>query len=372
VESIRQFLLYMAHQPSEDASAPIVGRIRKPALRNLILCFFFYAAGLTTKEVVVALPLFLGVLWLVSRWTSLKARPTQELKQGLLILLPFVALNLIYLYLRLHGQPVSSEGNYRLGYNATEVRLGIMKLLHWTLRYFPHAGQYTDPYHRVIVNAFGWLLTLTGLCGIGSLLVARKSRALRGVLAVTLPGLICFALVPIYSGGYPWHYSLSALFYAILWGFAFRAGLLERIRRPRTQVILLAFTVLLLTTLDQANFRSFLDTPQNRSAYVMNLEALRHPPIPSEKVNDRTIILLLNSTRQDPWAYGLGNLFPYVYENPHVRQYVLSASPPSELQWLLTNTDPVLCVDWDGASEHWQDLTEGCRTRIQAEAAQRR
>jgi hypothetical protein len=188
----------------------------------------------------------------------------------------------------------------------------------------------------------------------------------RPVLAL-LGWILCFAPIPIFSGGYPWHFATSAAGFALLWGGCVGQGLFRFVRplRPAVAVGLVAFVVV-GHAFATREFSRMIYTPgsQRFEMYSMLRSYLYGPrPVADSAVRQETHFLIKNDVGLIMWFYGVGRLFDYIYLKGGLRQSLLDTSQPKELEEWLANPFGV-CVNWDKGARVWRDVTSECRVIV--------
>lgn len=316
-----------------------------------ITSFVLYGISLTTKEPSVAIPAVLFVwAWIWQGVCGLKSK--KRLKVSLQILMPFFVITLVYLVFRLSHVPnVESGGPYRLFSFWPKIRDNFWQLWNWSTwifhKPFLHSDPYfPDPYFRAI--GLGLLI----LCVAGFL----KFRSFKGgkSLAIFLGAAFgIFAVIPINSGGYPWHFTPSAVFYALFFGYCAESAF-DRVWLRDTA---LGFVFFVLLVTGYRGYHRFMRGPES---YAMYSQVLAHPPIPQESIQGNTVIVVRNQENLPIWVLGVGHLFKYVYQKPDLIE-LNGPQMDLEAKKNFLNSRTAFCVDWDSVSKSWIDVTKECK-----------
>jgi hypothetical protein len=304
--------------------------------------WLLFVVALTTKEMALAIPLFLlvasAVAILMDRERPLRARIAGET----LRLLPFFAMLPVYYFFHIVKIPpdaFTAEGPYRSGVNWDAIFRNLRSLPLWALRIFAFTGETAGQkmYQSNLVNnvAGAALLALTAVPWIARGWTDRRARA---VLLLMLCWWGVFLILPVYVGGFIWHVHLPLIGYGVLFGFAM-AWWLEKIpARPRGGAAAALLTLLLLL-LSRWNLRTELQGGVHTTGFRINHSLIQHPPVARERLGSAPLIYIEDRLGIGGWWYGCyGKLFNFVYLRHDLEEVIVPELPevpvPLRKRWL--------------------------------------
>lgn len=208
----------------------------------------------------------------------------------------------------------------------------------------------------VAVTASYLIMVLRGAGAPGE---ARRLALVGSFLGVVL-------VIPVYSGGRPWHFGLPLAAFALMEGRAL-AWLIRRLGSPRARLGVLCGVLAVTLTLSALDFRREL----NRRLWLfrINTEALRHPPIaPAAMPRGATVLYRVDP---DVWSYGVGHLFRFVYQDPSITELTVApgaAPDPATWQRWLDAPNAFFFVYDPVALPAWRDCSAVLRRQLLAGA----
>ncbi len=324
-----------------------------------VLCVLLYAAALTTKEQVVALPGFmLLVLVLDRRGGAVPAR--------WLVLAGCVALTVGYILFNLPRMGYVDSGEYRTGIDCGEILSNIGSGPLWLAHLFVTDSE-SWPWmtvHNTVLNGL-WGLAVVGVVGwYGVWAFRRGDPEERRRLLIAAAFVVSFMAIPIYSGGRPWHYALPLAGFALIQGRATATVLRSLAGTDRRRLGgVTALAVALPVVLSAINFPREMEA--RSSLFRINTEAMLHPPVAPEVMPHGATILY--ATGDNSWMYGLGRLFRFAYLDPTLDEIIvpaLSALTPAQAgTWLAAPHAYYFVYDAE-ALPAWTDHSAELRARL--------
>lgn len=316
-----------------------------------IICF---TIGLTCKEVVIILPFFLLFFDFFSHSKEVFLKKCRNL-------FPFFIIFLIYSSCRVLPL-LSSQHNsdsYRVHFVWAYFHRNIIKTLFWVFRFYPKPAGEMLIHSDFITFFLGFLIFLLFIKGFTTKKSNDQTSSMMSskkfLFLVLLPSLI-----PIYSSGRPWHFALSGALFGMMLSFSFEASF----KKNKNKLAIFFCAILILV--GKWNFYQFWE--KNKDVLINLSYLLEHPPIPKEKINSETCILILNEKGIDTWYFAFGDLFKYIYLQPKLKILIWqNTSSSDELkQW---STYPSrYCVDFNTKNERWVDATKKCESLAEHES----
>ena len=318
----------------------------------LLLVFFLYVLAITFKEQAITLPLF-GGLYLAFVYLDKKTPDffcAYRLK--LLLVSLMLAVLVAYLWIRLPAMaPIKGlyHGSFNLRVILDNLTSGMLWSFHLFLKEPAAWGRgitfwIKDSFtHQSLANNLYGVLVLSTTVAY-TLYTLFKDHTDRQAVVILWLFILVFLLVPVYSGGSPWHYALPVIGVSLI---CVRAWV--RLLSP-TAPIFLGILLLWLTVLAHANFAYELQ--RNTPMYLPNSNALLYPPIPAAQVNENTVILVNPQPYSDIWIYGAGHLFRFVYRQPKLLEVAVHSV--AEINLSRYPGKQVWYAHFDWVTQRWQ------------------
>lgn len=333
------------------------GAARWKAVSGAVLA---HIIGLTCKENALAMPGFLvvislAVLWEEGSWKTWKRQAA--------MLLPFVAVTLLYLVLHVSKLPnIGGTGEYRSGWNTEWIVRNLLQYPLWIVRLFGGTGDVKGQAAGLDNprNTFFALLVfaLTVCYWIPQI---RTNRAERMKAAMLLAFTACFLVVPVYSGAFLWHVNLAACGYAIVAGVALEYW--WRTLAPGS--IRTTSAVLFLSWMGYVGVASSQDVVLrgvHAAMYRINTQDVLHErPVAVDKIRDGALIYFEDEQGLGDWAYGGGRLFNYMYLLPHIKQTPVRPGSLTLQQRLVWLKNPNAFYFKHDATRGWYDASHQFR-----------
>lgn len=336
------------------------------------VAWIFFVVGLTTKEVTVAVPVYLAWISLLFLWLEPGETPQRmRFPAAILRLLPFFAMLPVYYLFHVAKMPpaaFTSSGDYRTGVNWGLILANLHKFPLWIARIYwstdEPAG--TPMYQSTLLN---------NVAGIGSFIAValawvrnvRLDKSYRLPLLVSLGWIAVFLAIPVYSGGFFWHINLPLVGYAVLFGEGISqwAGLVPS---PGWRAAALAGFAAGWLVLCRANMHVELYQGTHATAFRINHSLFASPPVPAAALGKEPLIFIEDRLGMGAWWYGCyGNLFNYVYERRDIKELVfpsIQAVPPAaRAEWL--SHPNAYYFQYDGNYD-WHDASSVFRGTLDA------
>ncbi len=340
---------------------------RKNAPLWILIAMVLYVLSMTSKEQAIGLSAFLcGFVFLERVFNRSAAILGNKLFRNRLIL-ALLALFLTILYLVIYlsrYQDLVSGGEYRTGLNPGIIINNILSGSFWLSHIFLITNK-TWPLFRVhntiINNAYGFLI-LTAVVYYISACIMRKEKDEMRTLSALLFFVIGFMVLPVYSGGRPWHFALPAVAVMMIYS-RFLSRVLERITVRAAALMALCLAVIVPMSLSAVNFSRDMDRVDEY--FKLNSEALLHPPLPSSSIPEGSCIVYYPS--QARWLYGGGYMFSFVYKRGDIIELAIpdmEKMTPEEALVLYSKAH-LFYFEYDRNSKpRWQDKSAQFRARL--------
>ncbi|MBP7734480.1 MAG: hypothetical protein KA369_00775 [Spirochaetes bacterium] len=340
---------------------------RKKAFPWIAIAMFLYLLAVTSKEQAIGLPVFLaGFLileFLFNRTTV--ATGNALFRNRLVLTLMVIIITIIYIAIFLSRvQESFSSGEYRIGLNPAIIINNIVSGFLWLFHVFKFPNK-TWPLFRVhstnANNIYG-LMVLAAVFYYGAIIVIRKERDEIRKLLGLLFFIAAFMMLPVYSGGRPWHFALPAVAVMMLYA-RFVSRLLEKARNRTVAVAALCIIVIVPMTLSAINFSR--DMNRVDEAFKLNSEALLHPPLPGSSIPKGSTIAYYPAEAK--WLYGCGHMFSFVYARNDINEIpvpdIIAITPEAALD--LYSKANLYYFEYDRSREpRWQDKSTEFKARL--------
>jgi len=322
------------------------------------LCFLI---ALASKEVVLAVPVYLALLSALAPLYSKNLNWRREM----LRLAPFFAVLPLYYLVHFTKVPPGAfpgDGPYRSVANWTMIAANLRKMPLWVSRIYGYTGEklgermyHSNPVNNVVGIAAAALVSVTWW---------RRVRlpSHRSLLAALLCWIAVFLVLPVYAGGFIWHINLPLVGYSVLFGMAAAwawAGISSRFWRG----FALGVVLIGLMTLGRYNLHTELYGGTHALAFRINHSVLSHPPVPADRLGKAPLVYIEDRLGVGGWWYGCyGILFNYTYLRHDIEEVVVPplATVPQNLRarWLAHPNAYFLRLDdnfdWRDASDEFR------------------
>ena len=304
----------------------------------LALSVLSYGLALTSKEISIVTPVYLGLVSLLLLWRSWSWK---QWPRFALRLLPFLLLMGLYWVGHVQNIPKSAygdSGDYRIQPNANQIIENAIKYPVWMARVYSGVK---DSMNQAACYA-KWWTTVPGVLAAVLIVItwirkAREDERYRWAALFLLGWMAVFLIVPIYSGGYLWHGNLAMVAYAVFFGVALD-DLFARIPVERWRTVAVTGFLVAFLLFARASVRDFLEENPRRFIYHLNYWILREPPVPAQQLSGPALVFYEDRLGLSSWGYGGGNnLFKYVYSNLRIEE---KETP------VMHQVDPGLCQIW--------------------------
>jgi hypothetical protein len=214
-------------------------------------------------------------------------------------------------------------------------------------------------------SAFAGLFILAVFAAGSWRIFRRGSGRDRFLLFTLFAGIVVFSVLPVYSGGRPWHFAMPAIFVMVI--FAWGLGALLRGFSTRRASALFAVVSCLFVLLSMKDFR--LSREKRLAMNEINYSALSRPPRPAQTVPANARIFYV--TGGDFWAYGNRYLFEWVYLRPDVKDMPLGSLTDLSRQDMAAIAEGRdLFFSYDSLGCDWKDQSAQIGARYRACASE--
>jgi hypothetical protein len=341
-------------------SPALEGRQRWLIVAAVVLMF---VVALTAKEQALALPALLAFYSLVFRSPP---RPVRRARLAMTVAAVGIGIGFILFYWGRWGSV--NSGAYRTGFNGPQVWVnlesGVLWLFHIFTVYNP-AWVYIYIQNTISNFLFGlFLVFILGRYLFSALIQGENTGEPRRLLLVAA-FLGAFMAIPVYSGGRPWHYGLPLAAFALIEGRAI-ASLARRFKSRQLQAGLVGAVAVAAVLLSAINFNR--ETLSQMTLFRINVEAMRHPPVPPAAMPHNSVVLYSVAER-DVWGFGVGSLFRFAYLDPTLEEMtvngITSLTDQEKQRWLNAPTAFFFAYDPEDLPA-WRDCTLALRQRLSA------
>ncbi len=341
---------------------------RKRAPLWIVTALLLYLLAITSKEQAIGLPVFLvGFVLLDFFFNRATAAGTALFRNRLVLTVLTITITVIYVMIFLSRiQNPLSGGEYRTGLNVGIIINNIISGFLWLFHIFIYPNK-TWPLFRVhntIVNTVYGLMVLAAVLYYGAIIIIRKEREEIRTFLGLLFFIAAFMLLPVYSGGRPWHFALPAVAVMMLYA-RFISRLLGKVGRRNIAAVALCVAVIVPMTLSAINFSR--DMNRVDEAFKLNSEALLHPPLPGSSIPKGSTIAYYPAEAK--WLYGCGHMFSFVYGRNDINEIPVpdmnTITPEAALD--LYSKAHLFYFEYDRNREpRWQDKSAQFRARLLA------
>jgi hypothetical protein len=336
---------------------------RKP-MQWVMALGVLYAVALTSKEQALALGGAVALLSLI-QVGSLKGAG----KRTHWVLLSVMTLETV-LYVsvtiagKLHAFSGEPDQYYRIWPSFTTISKNLLTAGMSTVRVF-FSDYMTDSWYFMVVHD-NWMETTLGLLGLAVVVpyvvatVRRPTTPDATVLTVVSLLIGCFSAIPVVAGGAPHHYAIPGIAYSMILAF----GLGWLVRQRQFGGWLFGGFVMVYVLVSAVGF--WQEALARRSVHRINTEALLHPPVPRAAMPHGALVVYANNG--EPWAYGAGQLFIYVYDDLGLQETPvrsLNDIPTPTVQSLLIRDDAFVFAYDPLAFPAWSNVTDQVRAEVE-------
>lgn len=334
----------------------------KQSLLYLFIGFVTLLGALTSREQAIVLPLFL-FLYLLIKYTFKIQKILTLLKDRLFLnRLIFLSISTVFcLGLFLIRKSVLSS--YDTEYYRTKLNLGIvldnllaeMSLITHTFFHSSKLASLTA-YNSVINNLYGIIILLSILTYFIFCFYKKSFKELRNLL-VMFGFVATFSLIPVYSGGFFWHYTLPAIGLAIIYAYSV-VQLVRKINYKAMQNLALILIISFPVWLSITNFNMQLTVLDDFVGKVASA-ALFNPPVSEKNIPKNTTIIYENF-RNDPWLIN-PYFFQFVYKRPDLQIIQVADADnlkKEEIKNILSSKNWYYFAVQEQPSVKWLDKTE--------------
>lgn len=288
----------------------------KSSISLLILSTLSYIVALTIKEQALIFPgfvIYTAILVNLKFTSSIYHLSKRSISIYITLMM---AIALIYLYLRIPGlKQFSNTGEYRVGPNINAIKTNILSGLSWISHlFFFDSTSWTiyRNFNQLENNLYGiYMLSIVVATTLLSFKKGNKEEILCTLLLIGF--YATFIVIPVYAGGRPWHYSLSAAAFLMIFARG-SSKLITDIKLDYAKWLVTVLVFVIPVTLSTINIKKAINLPFYKWIYNINTTALVNPPVPLDKMPKYSLILY----KGGGWSFGSGYLFRFIYQDPTI------------------------------------------------------
>jgi len=278
------------------------GKVEFNSLAYFIGSLFFYAVAITFKEIAIMLGPVLMVYFLLvfykqnagnnfSKWVF----GNKQVYQLMLVLTLFSAFLACYLSFQWLLAKRYFGG---VGVPTALVYYGHVLAGFWGNYYSPIFDSGKGLLFSFFTQAFwwlGWMAVILSAYLLRSATVTSSTvREFKTSFLFLFIAAGIFLILPFFLGGFPWHLVMTILFLSFLMGFS-----MEYVGRQYLTlkwVNLLTLFLILGIAVDAIYVNSLHSAGSKKSyAFVLNRNAILHPPFPRQKINAESVVVIEDS-----------------------------------------------------------------------------
>lgn len=298
--------------------------------RALIASLILMVFGFTCKEAVLGLGIFLPLAW----W--LDGRRERSTGAAALAAMTFSVVAALWLKKQL-GE---LTGIYRTVFDPVRIFDNSKQILRLVFRWLKGNPDFTNS-GSWIENGIWALLILTFF--VYGFHRARRDKDFSRTICISLAWFLSFTLLPLYAGGYSWHFSLAIAGIAPVIGAGAELVARARFKNPKRVVLSAALVAAIWSSL---HFDAFLRFGPRSELYRMYEEFLANPPFTKEEVKKASAVGAVDLEKVGPWAFN--EIVRFTYQDPGIKYFY--TSDPSDPRCC---EEKSLCLARDQASRHF-------------------
>ncbi len=292
---------------------------RKKAYIWCIAAFIIYLLALTSKEQAIGLPVFLIGFLLIMVFSNKNMINLKNKLFGYRLILVLLTLVTTIIYVAIYlskKSGLNNTGEYRTGLNLDIIISNVLSGPLWLSHIFvldsKTWGISRDLHNTILNNLYGVMIIIFIISYLLISIIYKKRSEIYKLL-ICLFFTIAFLILPLYSGGRPWHYALPVVTFLMLYSRSVTT-VFEKIPSKVTRFFFISFIIILPLFLSVQNFyreMQFFDIQ-----FKLNTEALINPPMLSSSIPKGSTIAYYPI--QAKWLYGCGFLYSYIYQRADI------------------------------------------------------